>query len=53
MMTPTVAPAYIVSTSQTLTGLIEGWYTLRAWVRSSEQAAYIGLKDCGDSERDQ
>src|SRR5919198_227108 len=27
--------AYVVETSQTLTGLANGWYTLRAWVKSS------------------
>src|SRR5215207_6756283 len=26
---------YVVETSQTLTGLAKGWYTLRAWVKSS------------------
>jgi len=52
-LTHSSAQAYLVSTSQTLTGLVEGWYTLRAWVRSSggQQAAYIGLKDCGGAER--
>ena len=41
--------AYVVETSQTLTGLTKGWYTLRAWVKSSggQNAAYIALKDCG------
>jgi arabinogalactan endo-1,4-beta-galactosidase len=40
---------YQVETWQTLTGLPDGWYTLRAWVRSSggHNAAYIALKDCG------
>ncbi len=52
-LTHSAAQAYLVSTSQTLAGLAEGWYTLRAWVRSSggQRAAYIGLKDCGDAER--
>ncbi len=52
-LTHSAAQAYLVSTSQTLTGLTEGWYTLRAWVRSSggQRAAYIGLKDYGGSER--
>jgi arabinogalactan endo-1,4-beta-galactosidase len=37
---------------QTLEGLEDGWYTLRAWVRSSgdQKAAYITLKDCGSAE---
>jgi arabinogalactan endo-1,4-beta-galactosidase len=52
-LTHSAARAYLVSTSQVLTGLVEGWYTLRAWIRSSggQLAAYIGLKDYGDSER--
>jgi arabinogalactan endo-1,4-beta-galactosidase len=52
-LTHSSARAYSVSTSQILTGLVEGWYTLRAWVRSSggQRAAYIGLKDYGDSVR--
>lgn len=52
-LTHSSARAYIVSTSQTLTGLVEGWHTLRAWVSSSggQQAAYIGLKDYGGPER--
>lgn len=29
------ADPYVVETSQTLTGLGRGWYTLRAWVKSS------------------
>lgn len=45
------ADAYQVTTSQTLTGLENGWYTLRAWVRSSgeQNAVYIALQ-CGDNE---
>ncbi len=52
-LTHSAAQAYIASTSQTLTGLVEGWYTLRAWVRSSggQRAAYIGIKDYGGPER--
>jgi arabinogalactan endo-1,4-beta-galactosidase len=40
---------YVVETSQTLTGLTEGWYSLRAWVKSSggQNEAYIALKNCG------
>src|SRR5215212_3625258 len=43
---------YVVETSQTLTGLGKGWYTLRAWVKSSggQNAAYIALKNCGAPE---
>ena len=41
--------AYVVETSQTLTGLPRGWYTLRAWVKSGggQNEAYIALKNCG------
>lgn len=44
--------AYQVATSQTITGLANDWYTLRAWVRSSggQNAVYIALK-CGDEEK--
>jgi len=40
---------YVVETSQTLKGLPRGWYTLRAWVKSSggQNEAYIALKNCG------
>ena len=43
---------YVVETSQTLTGLAKGWYTLRVWVKSSggQNAAYIALKNCGAPE---
>jgi arabinogalactan endo-1,4-beta-galactosidase len=43
------AEPYVVETSQTLTGLTRGWYTLRAWVKSSggQNEAYIALKNCG------
>src|SRR5262245_3590317 len=36
-------------TAQTLGGLADGWYTLRAWARTSSGAAEaaIGLQDCG------
>ncbi len=46
------ADPYIVETSQTLNDLTKGWYTLRAWVKSSggQEAAYIALKDCGSDE---
>jgi arabinogalactan endo-1,4-beta-galactosidase len=41
-----------VETTQTLHNISNGWYTLKAWVRSSgkQQEAYIALKDCGDEE---
>jgi len=41
--------AYVVETSQTLSGLAKGWYTLRAWVKSGggQNEAYIALKNCG------
>lgn len=37
--------AYLVETSQTVTGLTNGWYTLHAWVQSSggQAAAYLAL----------
>jgi arabinogalactan endo-1,4-beta-galactosidase len=43
---------YQVETSQTITGLANGWYTLRAWVRSSggQNEVYIALQ-CGDDEK--
>jgi arabinogalactan endo-1,4-beta-galactosidase len=46
------AEPYIVETSQALTGLARGWYTLRAWVKSSggQNQAYIALKHCGGPE---
>jgi arabinogalactan endo-1,4-beta-galactosidase len=42
-----------VETSQTLKAVPNGWYTLRAWVRSSgkQREAYIALKDCGGEEQ--
>jgi arabinogalactan endo-1,4-beta-galactosidase len=43
---------YLVETSQTVTGLGNGWYTLSAWTRSSggQVEAYLGLK-CGGEEK--
>jgi arabinogalactan endo-1,4-beta-galactosidase len=43
------ADPYEVETSQTVTGIAPGWYTLRAWVwRSTGQNdAWIGLQGCG------
>jgi arabinogalactan endo-1,4-beta-galactosidase len=44
--------AYQVETWQTVSGLENGWYTLRAWVRSSgeQNAVYLALK-CGSDEK--
>ena len=44
--------AYQVGTWQTISGLENDWYTLRAWARSSggQEEVYIALK-CGDDER--
>ncbi len=44
--------AYQIESSQTVSGLENGWYTLRAWVRSSggQQAVYVALH-CGTDER--
>jgi arabinogalactan endo-1,4-beta-galactosidase len=41
-----------LETRQTLTGVPNGWYTLKTWVRSSrdQKEAYIALKDCGGKE---
>ena len=46
------AQAYQVETTQTVTGLENGWYTLRAWVRSSggQNQVYLALK-CADQEK--
>ncbi len=40
-------------TAQTLTGLADGWYTLRAWARTSsgQASAAIGLQDCGGPDK--
>lgn len=48
------AEPYEVETSQKLTGLADGWHTLRVWVRRSagDSDAWIGLEKCGpDSAR--
>jgi hypothetical protein len=44
---------YTVTTSRRLAGLRNGTYTLAVWVRSDgdQTAAYVGLRDCGGSER--
>jgi arabinogalactan endo-1,4-beta-galactosidase len=41
-----------LETTQKITGVPNGWYTLKAWVRSSgkQKVAYIALKDCGSEE---
>jgi arabinogalactan endo-1,4-beta-galactosidase len=42
---------YIVETSQSISGLANDWYTMRAWARSSGQnEVYLALK-CGDKEK--
>lgn len=45
------ADAYQVETSQVVSGLTNGWYTLRGWVRSSgeQNEVYLAL-DCGGEE---
>lgn len=42
-----------LETTQTLKDIPNGWYTLRAWVRSSggQSEAHIALKDCGGEEQ--
>ena len=44
--------AYRVETTQTLTGLTAGAYTLRVWVKSGggQVSAYIALRNCGGAE---
>ena len=51
-LTHKAAEAYQVETSQIVTGLANGWYTLRAWVRSSggQNEVYLALK-CGSEEK--
>jgi arabinogalactan endo-1,4-beta-galactosidase len=43
---------YQVESWQKIEGLTSGWYSLRAWIRSSggQSAAYVGLK-CGNDEK--
>jgi len=45
--------AYQVETSQTLTGLSNGQYTLRVWVKSGggQVSAYVALRNCGSTEQ--
>jgi arabinogalactan endo-1,4-beta-galactosidase len=42
----------VIESTQTLNDIVNGWYTLRLWVRSSgnQKEAYAALKDCGDEE---
>lgn len=51
-LTHQATEAYQVETSQTITGLVNQWYTLRAWVRSSggQNAVAIALR-CGGEEK--
>lgn len=51
-LTHTGDAAYRVETTQVVSGLADGWYTLRAWVRSSggQNDAYVALQ-CGENER--
>ena len=49
MLTHYKSSAYQIYTSQTLTGLPNGMYTMKAWVRSSggQTACYMAAKDYG------
>ncbi|MBN2116735.1 MAG: arabinogalactan endo-1,4-beta-galactosidase [Anaerolineales bacterium] len=51
-LTHAAAEAYQVETSQSVSGLANGWYTLRGWVRSSggQNAIYLALQ-CGSAEK--
>ncbi|MEW6404502.1 MAG: arabinogalactan endo-1,4-beta-galactosidase, partial [Chloroflexota bacterium] len=51
-LTHQAAEAYQVETLQSVSGLVNGWYTLRGWVRSSggQNAVYLALK-CGGEEK--
>jgi arabinogalactan endo-1,4-beta-galactosidase len=42
-----------VESIQKLSDISNGWYTLKAWVRSSgkQKEAFIALKDCGEEAR--
>ncbi len=52
-LTHQAAEAYQVETSQTVTGLANGWYTLRGWVRSSggQNEVYLALQCENHEER--
>ena len=41
-----------VESIQKLSGISNGWYTLKVWVKSAgkQKEAYIALKDCGTDE---
>ncbi len=47
-----LADSYTVATSQTITGLSNGLYTLRVWFKSSggQNEIYVALRDCGSPE---
>ncbi|MBP8948296.1 MAG: arabinogalactan endo-1,4-beta-galactosidase [Candidatus Promineofilum sp.] len=47
------AAAYQIETRQTVTGLDNQWYTLRAWIRSSggQNDAWLGLTCGGEEQR--
>lgn len=51
-LTHKAAEAYHVETSQTVTGLENGWYTLRAWIRSSggQNDVHLMLR-CAEQEK--
>jgi arabinogalactan endo-1,4-beta-galactosidase len=51
-LTHQAGEAYQVETSQSVSDLANGWYTLRGWVRSSggQEAVYLALK-CGGEEK--
>jgi arabinogalactan endo-1,4-beta-galactosidase len=44
------ASAYEVETRQVLTGVPNGWHTLRVWVRSGG-TSHIALRNCGGAEQ--
>jgi arabinogalactan endo-1,4-beta-galactosidase len=52
-LTHWTSAAYRWETTQTLTGLSNGSYTARVWVRSGggQKAAYLALKNCGGTEQ--
>lgn len=50
-LTHKASETFIVDTSQSISGLANDWYTLRAWVRSSgKNEVYLALK-CGEREK--
>lgn len=50
-LTHQAAEAYVVDTTQVVTGLANTWYTLKAWIRSSgsQDEVYLALQ-CGAEE---